>query len=155
MVYGRYSLALALRSMSLYFFTEFELMHLIDNTKIKPKILQTARTEHDTKNIFWLFAIDSWINTALLFATAKTTCAKKVCGKEESSFEWNILMKWKITQLTLLLLQNMFMEKFENVFIYFLREKFIIALLTSLKFAVGQSRKFWWACWLTFSIVFW
>ena len=46
-----------------------------------------------TRITFW-FAIDSRINTALLFATTKTTCANKICRKEESSFEWNIL--WKV-----------------------------------------------------------
>ena len=40
--------------------------------------MQSARAGHDTKkkNQFWLLTIDSRIDTALLFATAKTTCIK-------------------------------------------------------------------------------
>ena len=45
---------------------------------MKPGILQSARARHDIekKNQFWLLTIDSRIDTALLFATAKTTCIK-------------------------------------------------------------------------------
>ena len=45
---------------------------------MKPGILQSARAGHDIeeKNQFWLLTIDSRIDTALLFATAKTTCIK-------------------------------------------------------------------------------
>ena len=44
--------------------------------KIKPGILQFAKTKHGAKNTFWLFAIDFLINTPLLSATVKTICAK-------------------------------------------------------------------------------
>ena len=39
--------------------------------------MQSARAGQDTKkNQFWLLTIDSRNDTALLFATAKTTCIK-------------------------------------------------------------------------------
>ena len=50
----------------------------------------------------------------------------KFCRKEERYFEWSILIERKITQHTLLLLQNMLMEKVEIFFYFFTREKFVI-----------------------------
>ena len=50
----------------------------------------------------------------------------KFCRKEERYFEWSILIERKITQHTLLLLQNMLMEKVEIFFHFFTREKFVI-----------------------------
>ena len=90
----------------------------MDNTKTKPKILKFARTEHRTKNTFWLFEIDSQIKTALIFATAKTTYAKILQeGREQLWMEYFDEVK-----------NNM--AKFEIVFyLYFLhfsRVKFII-----------------------------
>ena len=38
--------------------------------------MQFARNKYGTKNTFWLFEIDIQIDTPLLSATAKTTCAK-------------------------------------------------------------------------------
>ena len=50
----------------------------------------------------------------------------KFCRKEERYFEWSILIERKITQHTLLSLQNMLMEKVEIFFYFFTREKFVI-----------------------------
>ena len=50
----------------------------------------------------------------------------KFCRKEERYFEWSILIERKITQHTLLPLQNMLMEKVEIFFYFFTREKFVI-----------------------------
>ena len=85
---------------------------------MKPGILQSARfcrAGHDIekKNQFWLLTIDSRIDTALLFATAKTTCIKYLQKRrKELCTEFFDGMK----NNTLLLLQNMLMEKFETFF---------------------------------------
>lgn len=98
-----------------------------------------------------LFGIDSRIGTALLIAAVKTTFTKTL-QKEERSFEWNVLKRWKITQHTQSLLQDILKAKFD-IFFYFLkflkflfisqeRNSFLLFLWPSLKFPVGQSRDF-------------
>ena len=51
--------------------------------------MQFARTKHGAKNTFWLFEIDIQINTPLLSATAKTTCAKILqIGRKQLCMEY-------------------------------------------------------------------
>ena len=95
-----------------------------------------------------------------MFAKEKTTL--KFCRKERRGFEWTIFIKWKISQHTLLLLQNIPIAKhtygkvwnFFPLLLHFSREKLFIISSSSLKFPVGQSRKFLLAYCLTFFIVY-
>ena len=78
--------------------------------------MQSARAGHDTKkkkSQFWLLTIDSRIDTALLFATAKTTCIKYLQKKKKGALYGVFYDEMKITQYTL---QNMLMAKFETFF---------------------------------------
>ena len=65
------------------------------------------------KSQFWLLTIDSRIDTALLFATAKTTCIKYLQKKRKELCTEFFYDEMKKTQYTL---QNMLMAKFETFF---------------------------------------
>ena len=76
----------------------------------------------------------------------------KLCRKEGRSFEWSVLKRWKITQHTQSLLQDILKAKFDIFFYFFKFFKFLfisqekysslLFLWPFLKFPVGQSRDF-------------
>ena len=159
--FGRYTLALALRSVLLNFFKEFRVganfyitsqitrkYSLESCNLLEPNMLMVLRIHFD-----YLQSTSKLIRH--YYMPQPKQHVLKFCRQEESSFEWNILT---ITKHILLLLRNMVKAKFEivflSIFLNFSIVKFIIILSIYLNFPVAQSKKFRSACWLTFSIVF-
>ena len=113
---------------------------VMGNTKTKPKILKFARTEHGTKNTFWLFEIDSQIKTALIFATAKTTYAKILReGREQLWMEYFDEVKNNPTYSIIIAkhAHGKVWNCFLFIFFTVLKSEIHHYLVNSLKFPVG------------------
>ena len=142
--FGEYSLALALKNLYCYIFHRIKswcevLNHLIDHKKIS---LETSSlSESDMiprrKNSFWLVAIDSQIDTALLFVA--------ILQKRRKELWMDYFDEMKNRSTYSAIIAKHAYGKVWNFFLnllHFSREELFIILSTSLKFPVGQSRKF-------------
>ena len=121
-----------------------------NNKKIQPEIWQFARTEHNFKKNDYLESTAELVRHYWL--PQWKLHLLKLCRKEGRSFEWSVLKRWKITQHTQSLLQDILKAKFDIFFYFFKFFKFLfisqernsslLLLWPFLKFPIGQSRDF-------------